>query len=162
MRSQDEIMQQLRDRKELGHDPMGNELMEYIYALDLEHVNKAFAEMRPDEEPLKEHNQLYATDEKMLHVMQDYIDFAYNKIEQQRGLSAERSVLHYIAWLWLIGNDALYEKADAMYQKNYRDYGRPIIDMIADHYGWPKVARDESLMPARNAELVPLKLPVRP
>ena len=55
----------------------------------------------------------------------DYLDFAYEKANNKRGISAGRSMMHYRAWLWLLGTDDFDEMTD-----NYTDYGLPQLDMI--------------------------------
>lgn len=64
----------------------------------------------------------------------DYIGFAYEKAEGQRGLSAERSMLHFKTWIWLDDEKFYNEVVDLI--DNYTCYGIPALDKIAKHYGW--------------------------
>lgn len=149
MRSQEEIVARFSDRKK--EDVLGFEVSEYACALDRAHLQPFL------EGTLAEWEPSLRTTEDVLEKMKGYIDFAYNKVENERSISAERSVLHYIAWLWLIDNTELCARVEHEYATNYHDYGRNILDMIADHYGWPKTARVEDGMPPRNAELIAVK-----
>ena len=45
----------------------------------------------------------------------DYLDFAYNKAENERGLSAGRSMLHFKTWIWLDDN-SFYGEITARYK----------------------------------------------
>ena len=70
----------------------------------------------------------------VLDVMEGYIAFAWGKANDCRGLSAQRSVMHYIAWTFLAGDRELSDWcAD---EANYRHYGKEILRKICEHYGW--------------------------
>lgn len=62
-----------------------------------------------------------------------YMPFALEKAENHRGLSAGRSIEHFKAWLWLLGDDELLAFADD--HANYRNYGVPILRKIGEKYG---------------------------
>ena len=63
-----------------------------------------------------------------------YLDFAYDKAECQRGLSAARSMLHFKTWIWLDDEDFYNE---IIYHiENYTNYGIPTLDMISKRYGF--------------------------
>jgi hypothetical protein len=61
----------------------------------------------------------------------DYMQFAWDKANDRRGLSAMRSLARMKAWLWLLGEDALAAKMD-----NYTYYGKPQLRAICIKYGW--------------------------
>lgn len=67
--------------------------------------------------------------EDLLEIMLDYMPFAWSKVLDKRGLSANRSMAHFSAWVWLAGDDL----GDLM---DYRDYGRKNLIRICKHYGW--------------------------
>src|SRR5437868_5847572 len=50
----------------------------------------------------------------------DYLEFAYGKAEDQRGLSAGRSMLHFKTWIWL-DDDTFYSQVIDLID-NYTDY----------------------------------------
>lgn len=67
--------------------------------------------------------------EDLLARMLDYMPFAWGKVQKRRGLSANRSMAHFSAWVWLLGDDL----GDLM---DYDDYGRANLIRICNHYGW--------------------------
>ena len=77
------------------------------------------------------------TDDDVKARMLDYLPFAWEKAEDQRGLSADRSVRHFAAWAWLI-DDEFYEKIEDMYNNSYFPYGEPILEYIGEKLGFEK------------------------
>lgn len=67
--------------------------------------------------------------ESLLVEMRAYMPFAWDKANNERGLSASRSMSHYSAWIWLAGDDLgdLHE---------YDNYGKDNLRRICEHYGW--------------------------
>lgn len=63
----------------------------------------------------------------------DYLDFAYMKAEDERGLSACRSLLHLKTWIWLEDKEFYDKIIDEI--ENYYDYGLPVLKKISKHYG---------------------------
>jgi hypothetical protein len=135
MRTQDEIVARFMLRKDL--DLLGFETGEYLLALDFEHA-KPFIDPRATPERWKD--VIFSGDESVLERMRSYVDFAYEKINDERGISAVRSISHYIAWLWLVGNDALCNWVESA---EYTDYGRAIMDRICAEYGWTPTRPNE-------------------
>lgn len=70
--------------------------------------------------------------EKLLKEMEEYMDFAWEKAKNCRGLSAGRSIDHYMAWTFLAGDRDLTEALAVPYQH----YGKDHLVMICKHYGW--------------------------
>lgn len=56
-----------------------------------------------------------------------YLPFALEKCLNHRGLSAGRSVSHYQAWFWMLGNEAMA----AINWDDYGNYGAPILKSVA-------------------------------
>ena len=73
---------------------------------------------------------------KILEEMKDYMPFAWMKAKDGRGISANRSIEHYISWVWLLGDDDFCTKIEHEFDHNYHGYGKPILKMICDNYGW--------------------------
>ena len=73
-----------------------------------------------------------ADDDVLVERIIDYIPFAVDKAENHRGLSANRSVDHFKAWVWLMGDDAWR----AIPWENYPQYGAPILAAVADLVGY--------------------------
>lgn len=74
------------------------------------------------------------TPENVLPVMQDYMEFALEKAENHRGISASRSVLKMTAWAWLLEDEELLQKIE---EAPYENYGVPKLKAICWHLGWP-------------------------
>lgn len=79
-----------------------------------------------------EHHEL--TKENILKDMKDYMEFAWGKVENHRGLSASRSVEKMQAWLWLL-EDELYDKIENE-EIEYKNYGAPILKAICEKYNF--------------------------
>ena len=65
------------------------------------------------------------TDEDVIKAMKDYLEFAYEKARDERGMSAYRSMKHYKAWLWLIDKEDMFEDIT-----EYEGYGIDNLDKI--------------------------------
>lgn len=62
----------------------------------------------------------------------DYMDFAWDKANCKRGLSANRSLCHMSAWLWMLGETNI---ANNIF-KEYSHYGKPQLRAICEHFKW--------------------------
>lgn len=82
------------------------------------------------------------TQAKVLKEMKKYMEFALGKAEGHRGLSADRSIQHYKAWVWLLGDED-YKSID---WGHYQNYGVPILKQICDKYGFVFPKNNEVLM----------------
>jgi len=67
----------------------------------------------------------------VLASMLDYMEFAWNKANGCRRLSASRSLDHMSAWLWLLGWDAAADQI-----RTYSHYGKPQLRAICEAFGW--------------------------
>lgn len=70
----------------------------------------------------------------------EYLDFAYEKAEGKRGLSAERSMLHFKTWIWL-DDEKFYNEIIGMIE-DYTDYGIPTLNRISEHYSFKRTVAD--------------------
>jgi hypothetical protein len=68
--------------------------------------------------------------------MNEYMSFAFEKARGERGISANRSIMHYIAWIWLNSEDEFATEIDTDFEENYHSYGISILKKICKHYGW--------------------------
>ena len=66
--------------------------------------------------------------ENVIDKMQNYINFAYEKAYDQRGISASRSMWKFSQWLWVLDDDE-------MDCENYDNYGIGVLDQIVSKYG---------------------------
>lgn len=73
--------------------------------------------------------------EAIIADMRSYMEFAWGKCLDHRGISAGRSVEKMKAWLWLLGDVDAYTFAND--GTNYPNYGAPILMHISDKYGFP-------------------------
>lgn len=62
-----------------------------------------------------------------------YYEFALGKIADQRGISAERSVIKLREYAWLAGRDDVLAAMDAA---DYPEYGAPKVRVFADAFGF--------------------------
>lgn len=69
------------------------------------------------------------SDAAVLAELKGYMDFAWGKANDCRGLSAGRSLDHMKAWLWLLGDDAM-----AVAIEDYSHYGKPQLRAICEKY----------------------------
>lgn len=70
--------------------------------------------------------------------MADYMEFAWEKAIDERGLSANRSIIKMQAWLFLLGDTELLAFAEN--DRNYPMYGKPILQRICEAYELPTPA----------------------
>ena len=67
--------------------------------------------------------------------MRNYMEFAWDKVSDHRGLSAGRSVSKMQAWLWLMDDDLWWEiEKDRI---PYKNYGAPILLAVCKKYQLP-------------------------
>lgn len=124
-RTQEEIVNRIEARKKYGF--LGFETDEYMPHLDYEHA-------KPYIEDGVTAEQWAAVTAKTLSPavrIKDYMPFAWDKANNCRGISANRSIEHMIAWLWLDGKDWLEKD----YDENYCYYGKPQLVRICEEYG---------------------------
>ncbi len=77
---------------------------------------------------------------KILDDMLTYMEHAWDKANNRRGISAARSLQHYQAWLWLIGEDDLAEQIGT-----YEFYGKPQLIAICEKFGWDHTKWDDGV-----------------
>lgn len=66
--------------------------------------------------------------------MARYLEFAWEKVQHHRGLSALRSIEKIGAYLWLLGDDDVLNR---FREAPYAQYGAPGLKLAADAYGLP-------------------------
>lgn len=69
----------------------------------------------------------HVTGTTVIEQMRKYLPFAKQKIEEERNISAQRSLRHYVAWFWLIGEDDFSLKIEKYLMEEYADFGRPML-----------------------------------
>ena len=125
-RTPDEIVARCKSRA----DMFGFETDVYLSYLDLEHARQASPYVKKDKEwdyPVKE------TPMEKIH---DYLEFAWEKANDYRGLSAVRSIKKFIAWFWLAGGyDEFVKELERDLESNFQYYGKDILVKICRRVG---------------------------
>lgn len=130
MRTQEQIVQRL-DRILKTNILAGEVVNDLLEHLEFIHAKKYLKDGITE----TEWKECYIpiTPENILKELRDYLPFAFTKAEDQRGISAERSIMHMQNWLWLLEDQPLYDFA--CNEENYPDYGMPILVKIKEKYG---------------------------
>lgn len=63
-----------------------------------------------------------------------YMEFAWGKVENHRGLSANRSVTKLSTLVWILGDDITCK---AVHEAEYAQYGAPMLAIICKAYNLP-------------------------
>lgn len=123
MKTQKEIIDKIK--KEKNNDLFGTIKNDLMIFLDLENI-KPFLD---DENKLKIYKKckMENTVINIIKKMKDYLDFAFDKAETQRGLSANRSMDHYHTWIWLLNEEKRFGDI-----RKYEDYGISHLNKIKD------------------------------
>lgn len=121
-RPQEDILKRIELRKQ--EDMFGFEVPYYVSALTYENA-KPFLNDGVTE---AEWSQQSLDDIKLQAV--EYMAFAWEKANDCRGISANRSIMHYQAWLWLLGQ----EWGDSL-MDDYEFYGKPQLIKICEFLG---------------------------
>lgn len=129
MKTQDEIVEKIREREAEGFifDFFPDVL---VGKLDFEHA-KEFLKEGATAEEWAACCDLDQTREEMVDEMAKYMKLAWDKANNERGLSANRSVQKMEAWCWLLGVDHEIDWDD------YEPYGKPILRRVCQKFDLP-------------------------
>lgn len=130
IRTQEEI----KERFEASNDMLGTQQGDLIKYMTFENAKPYLIDEYVKQVEDGEKEWIQNTDPKK--DILDYMDFAYDKAEGERGLSAGRSMLHFKTWIWL-DNKEFYDEIIDMID-NYSNYGIPTLNKIAEHYGYKR------------------------
>ena len=139
MRTQEEIVARIQERR--PGDMFGFEVDVYFNYLDFEHA-KTY--LKPDTEATATNWEMSDLD-RVLVSMKEYMPFAWDKANDSRGISAVRSIKHFIAWIWLLGDDEFANVVETQLNTNYRFYGKEILISICAKYGWDYTQYDDGV-----------------
>jgi len=131
MRGQDEIVKHIKER--MSSDIFGFEVGDLYIQLDFEHAKEFLKEGTTQK--VWDEDRMSSTDNVIIEDMKRYMVFAWEKANDCRGLSANRSIMHYLGWTWLV-NDDLYQRIKKEWDTNYQHYGKDILQMICEEYNW--------------------------
>lgn len=123
MRTDDEILARIAEVA--GRDFFGFERNDLITRLPFE---KATAFLKAGA-PADKWNQEPRDRDAVIAEMLGYMPFAWEKANNERGISASRSMSHFNAWTWLAGDDF-----DDLTE--YEFYGKDNLVMLCEKYGW--------------------------
>lgn len=123
MRTDEEIVARIEAVK--NEDWLGTQTRDLLVCLPLD---KAAPYLKP-EFTANEWKQRPRDRDALIARMLDYMPFAWEKANNERGLSASRSMDHYSAWIWLAGDDL-----GDLHRYNY--YGKDNLRRICEQYGW--------------------------
>ena len=127
----DEIVERIEERQ--PKDPFGFEWKEYPIYLPFEKAKPYLQDTVKPEDWTDPPEQSRSA---IVQMMLDYMAFAWGKANDCRGISSNRSVMHYVAWTWLAGDRDFSAQIDEMFRENYCYYGKPILWLICQKYGW--------------------------
>jgi hypothetical protein len=126
MRTQAEIVERIKQAME--RDIFGFEWYEYALCLTPESAESLRGIAIKKNADLSNW-PYYKTDKDLRDRCIDYMPFAWEKANNCRGVSAWRSLSHYKAWLWLLGQDDFDDIDD------YEFYGKDQLRRICDFLG---------------------------
>lgn len=128
MRTQQEIRDRAKARA--TDDFFGFEISEYLRALDVDSLNALRGTVLKDDADVSGITPDLINDEAIRKHAIDYMAFAWGKANGFRGISASRSMSHYKAWLWMLGQDQFEDIVDGM-----EFYGKPQLIRICEFLG---------------------------
>lgn len=127
MRTQDEIVAKIKAEE---NDFFGHKRADWLAHLPFS-AAKEFLKPEATEEGWKFDAP---TEEKIRASILGYLPFAWDKANGCRGLSASRSIEHFCAWFWLLGDDEFSDYLDA--GDDYQFYGKPQLVKISEKVGF--------------------------
>jgi hypothetical protein len=124
MRTQEEILNRIKEVEK--KDWMGTIRSDLVDFLEYENA-KQFLKGEITPEGWLENGFTENTEENIKAKMSGYLEFAFNKAENERGLSAGRSMDHYSAWIWLLDKEDHFGDVT-----DYHSYGIPHLYKIKE------------------------------
>lgn len=140
-RTQEQIVERVRTQSQ--RDPFGMTGMDLLEWLDFEHA-KEFLKPEVTAEQWAGREQPEPIRDQMIK----YMDFAWEKANNCRGLSAGRSLNHYNNWLWLLGEDQLAES-----MLKYEHYGKENLRRVCEFLGLDASKWDDGVRVNSESEL---------
>lgn len=145
MRTQAEIIRRATEAQK--RDIFGFEWAEYLRALTRESAETLRGSLIKKDADLSDWKPDLLTDEAVRACCVDYMEFAWDKANNCRGISAGRSLAHYRAWLWLMGEDR-FENVD-----DYEFYGKNELRRICEFLGLDAAKWDDGVRVNSESEL---------
>lgn len=129
MRTEQEIYEYYKQNRE-------NDMMGFSAEVLLPYLSPDLVKefLKPDAD-LSKWVQLELSEKAILEEMKNYMEFAWTKVINHRGISASRSVEKMSMWLFILGDDVMVEFCQD--DKNYMNYGAPVLKKICEKYTFP-------------------------
>lgn len=143
MRSQQEIVDKIKEVE--GDDLIDFKADFLLHYLEFEHAKPWLME---GASKILWGNPMPSDDQSILEEMENYMEFAWDKANNFKGISAARSISHYEIWMWLIGDEEIFDTLP-----DYEYYGKPILKAICEHYGWDYSKWDDGVRLDEEPEL---------
>lgn len=131
-RTQAEILTRIKEVE--ADDFFGFQRGDLVDFLDYENAKPFLKDGVTAEHWAEQHTKRTATE-----CVLDYLPFGWEKANDQRGLSASRSVEHLKAWLWLAG----YDDASDVFDDVYEYYGKPCLVVASEIIGFDWASHDD-------------------
>ena len=144
-RTDNEILDKIRAIEATGADWLGTQRGDLINYLPFS-AAKPFLKPGVDEAGWFE-CQEHRDENSIKAAMLKYMPFAWDKANNNRGLSAGRSLDHMSASLWMLGLD---DAATAIL--DYDLYGKPHLRAICEAFGWDWRQWDDGRWTSEEAE----------
>ena len=125
MKTQQDIIERLKNDGAVMFDFFPPEAIPF---LTFEQAKPFLNEGALEEDPEIEKEWVAAplTEENIIAEMKEYMDFAWGKAQDHRGLSASRSTSKMEAWCWLLGKEKEID------WDNHENYGAPILKQVCE------------------------------
>jgi len=121
---------EISDRAADVDDPFGWACEVLLYQLDYDAIRPVLA----DGVTADDWAAARASELNVETAARAYLLFAVGKADDERGISAERSVIKLREYAWLLGRDDVITAMDAA---PYPPYGKPTLRAFADGMGYP-------------------------
>lgn len=132
MRTEKEIMERYKKAEDLTGTQKGDLICCLPFKKAKKYLPKEFIKLFKKGERTWDDKM---TDDVIKKQIKEYLPFAWEKANNCRGLSAQKTFAHFKTWLWLLG----YDLDKNMIEYTY--YGKPHLREISEHFGikWQKL-----------------------
>lgn len=125
MKTQKQILAHIEEIK--ANDFFGFATSDLMNALTFENA-KQF--LKPEATKKEWEKFRFKTSAQVKKKLTEYIPFAWEKANNCRGLSASRSMSHFMAWVWLLGDEEYFGDLE-----DYQYYGKDNLVKLCKFYG---------------------------
>lgn len=148
IRSKDEIVEKIRDISVNG-DIFGFERSVLFDYLTFDEAKEFISSGKRAAAEEEWGNVKSLSESEILNEAKDYMEFAWGKVANHRGLSASRSVDKMRAYCWLLGVQ------DQVDWDNYAQYGAPVLYSVCRVLGFPHPDSPEIMNMVNGRRCIP-------